>query len=519
VPCPERAVIFLAWSLSASAASLDMIEVGGAYGTPAATNPSAVWWNPAGLAVRGGTQVLLEAAPTFGGVNVVRDNPNYGELTPFEGFPDAYDYGGAERFSSIGVVPFLGVSSDLTVPGLGVGLGLYVPTAKAANTDQEWGPNRFAARDASIRAVHLSAGASYRIRELVSLGVSASVVDSSFYASTDASVLPDLAWSVEGITGNSGVVDPIYQDGLIEDRAYSSTLSLGGQSPDGGHGALRDRAVTFGAGVYVTPLEQLGISVAWNQGVSLVHEGDFSLAFQCPPEADVTGRNLAQDSGTCNTTVPGTAKVSYRLPSRLHLGVAWLPVERVRLELMGAWVGWGVQQDYAVTPLVNPDDLPWQGLKDYARESAKIINQERLLARGLRDSFWVGVDGKVDVVEKVTVGGRITFDRAAVPTSYVSASNIDADTVILQGMAQYRPVPKLGLGLSYSYAASGARTVTNSVFSQDIARADPNSPGFYDANDAVDRVSYPSANGRYSLGIHRIGVSVQARFGGGATGL
>jgi hypothetical protein len=170
-----------------------------------------------------------------------------------------------------------------------------------------------------------------------------------------------------------------------------------------------------------------------------------------------------------------------------------------------------VQQDYAVTPRVNPDDLRWKELEDYARESAKIM----------RDSFWVGVDGKVDVMDEVTVGGRITFDRAAVPTSYVSASNIDADTVILLGMAQYRPVPQLGIALSYSYAASGARRDEQRVLA-DIARADPNNPAstpLYNTDDAIDRVWYPSANGRYALGIHRIGVSVQARFGGGGPGL
>ena len=307
-------MLFCAWFSLASAASLDLLEVGGAYGTPAATNPSALWWNPAGLAVRGGTQFLVEGAPTFGGLTAERANPDYGDLTAFEGFSDSYDYGGTERFSSLGVVPFVGVSSDLGLDGLGLGLGLYVPTAKSAKTDQEWGPNRFAAREGSIRAAHLSLGASYRIQDLLAIGLSGSVVDSSFYAKSDASVLPDLAWTVKGVTG----LDELpgwYEDGRIEDRAYTSTLTLGGVDGDG-HGTLHDRTFTFGGGLYLTPTDRLGISVAWNQGVRLEHEGDATFEFQCPPEADENGRPAAESSGTCGTSVTGTVTASYRQPTQ-----------------------------------------------------------------------------------------------------------------------------------------------------------------------------------------------------------
>lgn len=503
-------MLILSWSLGASAASLDLLEVGGAYGTVAATNPSALWWNPAGLAVGGGTQILVEAAPTFGGLNVDRTNPDYGTLQEFPGYPTTYDYSGSERYSSIGVVPFVGVSSDLTVPGLGLGLGLYVPTGKAAASDEEWGASRYAAREGSIQTLHTSLGASYRIRELVSLGLSGSLVTSRWYGNSDASVYPDLAEKVRDTLG--GTLPETYQDGYIEDQAYTATLVLGGAEDGGGHGVLTDTTFTFGGGVYVTPTDRLGISLAWNQGVSLDHEGAVSFQFQCPPEYDEDSFAAATDGGTCNTTIPGEATLAYKLPSRLHAGVAFLPVDRVRLEVMGAWVGWHVLQDYKVDILVNPSDVPVED-SQFALATAELLRQDRLLARGAKDSFWVGLDGKVEVEEHVTVGGRFTFDKAAIPTEYVSASNIDADTFLLEGMTQIRPVPRLGVGLSYSYAASAARTVTNSVFSQDLDGASALSDNYYKLDDAIDRTFYPSTNGTYALGIHRIGVSVHARLG------
>ena len=117
--------VFLLLTSGAHAASLDLIEVGGAWGTPAATNPTALWWNPAGLAVGGGTQVHVEVAPTIGTVTAARDNPDYGELDPTyfaEGYPESYDYSGTDTLRYVGAVPFVGVSSghDVVIGGSSV---------------------------------------------------------------------------------------------------------------------------------------------------------------------------------------------------------------------------------------------------------------------------------------------------------------------------------------------------------------------------------------------------------------
>jgi long-chain fatty acid transport protein len=506
------------WCGAAQAASLDLLEVGGAFGTPAATNPTALWWNPAGLAVHGGTQVYAEGAPTFGSVAVDRPNPDYGPvtLTPemeAAGFPGAYAYGGTETFRSTAVVPFLGASSDFGVPGLGVGLGVMVPSGRGASSTERNGPNRYAIREGMILAPRVSLGAAWRWRELVSVGLSGAAVRSSFYADSDVSTYPDLTEAVRDYIPG-GVLPPEFQDAWIEDPAYGANLVLGGAEKGGGHGSLTDTAFTFGGGLYLTPLgEKLGISLAWNQGVSLANTGDLTLRFACPPAFDATARATAEDGGLCDSTIPGRATVSYRLPSRLHLGVAVVPTDRVRVELMGAWVGWGVFDDYDVSLEVDKDDL--DGVNpDATARSATLLSAPRQQARGARDTFWVGVDGKVDLSELVLVGARATFDRSAIPTAYVSGNNLDADTLLLQGVTQLRPSPKVGIGLSYTYALSGAREVTDSVFSQDLARANVTHPRYYLTNPAVNRTFYPTANGTYALDVHRLGISVQGRFGG-----
>jgi long-chain fatty acid transport protein len=506
----------------ARAGSLDLLEVGGAYGTVAATNPTAVWWNPAGLAIHGGTQFYAEAAPTVGSVRAVRDDPDYGQvqLTPemdAAGFPTAYAYGGEETFRSTAVVPFVGASSDFGVKGLGVGLALLVPSGRGASSTSPNGPNRFAIREGLILAPRVSLGAAYRIKELVSVGLSGSLVRSSFYADSDVSTYPDVAETQR--QKNGGVLQPSFQDPYLEGDGYGTTLVLGGRDEDGGHGSLTDTAFTFGAGVYVTPgTDKVGISLSWNHGVALTHTGAATFEFGCPPDYDELAQTAQEYSGLCNSTVPGEATVSYRLPSRLHLGVALLPKEGVRLELMGGWVGWGVFDNYDVTLLVNPADIDSPGGRSVAAEAATSLSQTRQQARGARNAVWAGLDGKVDVAKSATVGARATFDQSALPDEYVSGNNLDANTLLLQATTQLRPLrhgsDKLGVGLSYTYALAGARVVKDSVFSQDLARANVESPDYYLETPAVNRTFYPSANGSYDLDVHRFGLSLQGRFGG-----
>ncbi|MFN7146885.1 MAG: hypothetical protein ACK4YP_24130, partial [Myxococcota bacterium] len=62
----------------ARAASLDNLEIGGPWGSPTATDATAAWWNPAGLAAGRGTRVMVEGAPTFASVTYERAEPNGG---------------------------------------------------------------------------------------------------------------------------------------------------------------------------------------------------------------------------------------------------------------------------------------------------------------------------------------------------------------------------------------------------------------------------------------------------------
>lgn len=494
----------------ARAASLDLLEVGGPYGTVGATNPTALWWNPAGLAVKAGRfQFYAEGAPTFGHVVADRANPDYGEIVLEQeaiddGWPTSYDYSGSERFAFTGVVPFLGVSSDLSVDGLGVGLGLAVPNARGGGSDQEWGANRYILRDGNITAIHLMLGGAYQFKDLVSVGARFSLVNSSWYANTDTSAFVDLAHIIDDI----GTVPPEYQDAYIEQRAYSATSVFGGEDADGKHGALHALGATFAAGVYITPPgDKVAISLSYNHGVRLDHTGDLTLKFQCPPEYDALGSIGAKAYGLCDANLQGDGTVGYTLPSRLHLGVVLRPTDALRLEAMGGYVFWSQFTDYEITTYVDPQVFI-QGTPPLnatvAQNASDLVSQDLLWARDNQDTYWLALDGKLNLPGPLRAGARVTYDHHAIPTSALSANNIDFDALITGVMAEVRATKKLGVGLSYSHQFWFDREVTDSAFRVSL---DPDvaSPGRY---------FYPSANGSYSGAVDRLGLFVRGRFGG-----
>ena len=174
--CPLAFALALA-SAPAHAASLDLLEVGGLWGTPTATGPTAVWWNPGAMSGGSGTRFLFELAPTIGGVTIDRDDPNYSDDT---------DFSGSETFSTVQPIPFLGVVSDFGVPGLGVGLAGFVPMGRGgSSTSEEPGASRTHLRVALILPLPASLSVSYGMENVFGIGASVTYIHSTWQATLD----------------------------------------------------------------------------------------------------------------------------------------------------------------------------------------------------------------------------------------------------------------------------------------------------------------------------------------------
>jgi len=309
------------------------------------------------------------------------------------------------------------------------------------------------------------------------------LVDSSWSARLDTEALTALDVAIAELGQSSG-----YTDDMVEDPRYGSTLEFD---------TLKDNTVSWSAGLRVVAVpDRVVLAVSHVHGYRLRHTGDVALSFGCPPQDDTLGRFGAESYGVCNVDLDADAKVAYDMPSRWSLGLQLHPSEHLAVELMGGWIGWSAFTDFDITVSGVEERNELQ-----KPAAADLVNQRRQWARANRDTGWGGVDVKGELGEQWLVGGRVLYDRAAVPNEAVLANNYDADTLLLSGLVAYRPLPALQVGLSFTHHLMPTRTITNSAFGVTLE------------DQVEDRWFYPHGNGTYRASIEHIDLVVRTSFG------
>ena len=446
---------------STFAASLDTVEVGGPFGTPTSTDASAIWWNPAGLALESTTRFSLEVAPMWGSLTVERDEPN----------------GGSQTWGGASAVPYIGVAHSPR-RGPSFGLALSVPYAKGG-LEEERGVGSFSLRESTVAAGYLSGAVAWDPHPNVSLGAALSGVGGIWASTVDMDTVPDLHQSLLDM----GETSP-YTDADLEDPAYAATA----QFED-----LTASAVTGAVGVNVgNHLVTLGL--AYHHGATLDHRGEAQVQFGCPPTDDEIGRFGAESKGVCHTRVVADARAVYHLPSRVHVGLAITPREGIRFEAMGGWVGWAAHDSFDITlsniaeknPHVDPD-------------TAESIEGARPKAVDGQNAVFGGVDVKVQPRESWTLGGRILYDQASVPDEMLSPSNADFDSLRVTGLSAVEVREGIELGVSLTGIASASRSTDDSAL---WVTLDPNAK-------AEEPYRYPHGNGAYSSTMGRAGITLR----------
>jgi long-subunit fatty acid transport protein len=462
----------------AAAGSLDAVEVGGPWGTVLSDEPTALWWNPAGIAAAGGTQVYIEAAPTWGNVQFQRANPN----------------GGMGPLGSAGVLPFGGITSDLTVKGLGVGMAMGAPVARPGSQVETGSPGNYHLRAGEIMKIHGIVGAAYEYNDLFAIGATVQLVSSTWGAELDYDGLPDLVdeMSALGINEVEGLeVD--YTDADLESEDYRVTLDFE---------QLKDTTVTWSIGGRIQPIEQLAFGFSYVAPYRVDNVGDTQLRFGCPSQDDTIGRYGMEAFGLCDAngggrTLDASGIIGYDLPARLHFGVMGRPIESLRLEIFGAYVTWSRFSDFDITIEDIAEKNAFE--TDLQQKSTPALTQQkRQWARDNVNTVLLALDTKYTISPKWLVGARVTYDKSAVPDATLSTNNYDADLVILMAHAAFNPVPPLRIGLSFSEYLATTREVSDSAFGMTLA---PESR-------KADRYYFPQMNGTYASNVHRIGLNV-----------
>jgi long-chain fatty acid transport protein len=420
----------------ASAGGFTTTRFGGEHGHAASSDLSSIYFNPAGLALGGGTAVYVEGLVAYRTVDYVRDagaidNPGTG--TPADA--EAANAGPAS-LANVLAAPFIGVATSLGNTGLSVGVAAYAPfggqadwdTNEAYRDDAAYpgavdGTQRWAAIAGAQRTLYGTLGVAWRARDRrIAVGLGLNAISSEV--------------------------------SLLRARNATGTDDVTGE----GRSLLELTDTTFGLGLGVmwqaTPDVRIGASYQGRPGF-----GEMSLR-----------GTLTNKFGSAPETVLEDVELRQALPDILRVAAEVRLSDALVLRLAADWQRWSAFEnqclvDYAVDPdpvcAFNEDG----SLDTAAGGRGVVVN----LPRDWQDTFSGRVGAGYRVTPRLLAEGSVSLDTNAVPDETIDPSLFDMTKLIVQAGAQ------LTLGAGLFVRATLGQVV---YFSRDVAprAVDPAAP-------------------------------------------
>jgi long-chain fatty acid transport protein len=456
------AVLALA-PLSARATGIMVARFGGEHGSPMTSDPTALYYNPAGIAWAVGTNLYVEGLLAYRTFTFDRDaagidNPNAMPGTPQSGI--AANSGKGTLANVVGS-PFIGITSDLGVKNLGVGAALYVPfggsqvwdkNAAFANNSQypgaQDGTQRWWDIEGTIRSIYFTVGGAYRLPGNLSLGLGANVV----MHNTD-----DLR-----ATNANGSDNLVNGDGSVAE----------------GRALLNTSGVTF----------SLGAGLAWRP----TPDWTIGVSYQSQP-----GFGTMSEEGTLKKKL-GTTDISnqdidhrYALPDVIRLGASFRPTNEVELRLWGSFERWSVFTEECLLDKADPNrNCALNDRGAIATGGSGIIN---VIPRHWQNGIALRASGSYWLKPSIELMLGVGYDGNAVPDQTLELSLPDQQKINATVGAIFKDfaVQRLSLHLEYSAFIGFSRTIA---------------PRTTEPYDAPSRV--PDSAGSYSefIGVLTVGV-------------
>lgn len=409
----------LAVAGTAHASGFATARFGGEHGHPTTDNPTAIYYNPAGLAEETpGMEKKPWRLKFFIDGNLALRWAGWSHEASASDTPEPDDAKGANTgqadLFNVAAAPMIGASfkiNDVGPGDLGIGVGFFVPFGGASawdkNSDFEGnksyagpvdGVQRWHAIDGTLRSMYVSLGVAYDIMHRVSIGVSGNLVMNEVKTirarNADGSNDIDLEGrsliDVSGITGSLGV-------GIIGEVAPEQVwIGFSYQSqPNFGEQALEGTLTNHLAG------------------------------------------SLAE---------PADVKFLQSLPDVYRLGVRARPVKEVELRLFGDVTNWSVFDRQCVIPAeqetcdLNPDGSVKEG-------DATILQ----LPRNWGPAFGVRAGGSYFLSEVAELFLGAGYDSNAVPDSTLEPALTDFHKASIAGGARFSAGDTFAAAISYTH--------------------------------------------------------------------
>ncbi|HVU01516.1 MAG TPA: outer membrane protein transport protein [Polyangiaceae bacterium] len=433
------------------AAGLTVARFGAEHGHPMTTEPTAVYYNPSGIADSEGGHV-------FGDVTLAFRRASYEHA---RASTDATDPTGAEgantgraTLSNVIAEPFVGAT--YRIQRFALGAAFYTPFGGQNSWDENGayrgnatapgavdGVQRWYAISGVLRSSYFTLATAYSFGP-VSVGVSANLIQT-------------VADTVQARNSNGG--DDVRTEGRAWLDAHSWDPSLG-------------------LGVTVTPLRdkstlRLGLSYQSqpNLGGGIVTKGTLHTSF--------AGRRADSD-----------VRFTTDLPDVLRAGVAYRPREDVEVRLFGDYQRWSVLDHQCIYLAssrcnLNPDGSAQPG-------SAVILN----FVRNWHDTFGVRAGGSYWMDPRLELLAGVGYTSKAVPDSTLEPALLDFDAVSASAGAVFAYLGPVRIATTYTHVFYLPRDTTGRSLHPTFA-APSNSP---------------DSSGKYTLALDLLNVNADVRF-------
>lgn len=449
-------------ALEAGASGFQTSRFGGEHGHPTTSNPTAIYFNPAGLALERGTRIYLDAALALR--NATYDRPPAAISDPGGNTPDdALDANaGTAKLDNVAFIPFGAIVSDFGLENFGAGVGVYVPLGGSARWDRNAdfegargetypgavdGVQRWFTIEGTIRSLYLTAAAAYRIPSIrLSVGAGFNLIQSEVHTIR---------------ARNADGTDDLVQGGLPKEGRSLIDVS----SWDLG----------FSIGAIWEPVERFWVGASYQSQPGfgeIALKGKLRTQF---PTAEATEQDVV---------------LTQALPDIWRLGFRWQPDERWELRVFGEYARWSVFRDQCVFAKEGRCAIEEDGA---AAPDARGVIQN--IPRRWRDGFGVraGVSRWFTPAVEGYVG--VGYDSSAIPARTLDPSLYDMDKLSASVGARVQ--------LTDWWAVSATLTPVF-YFTREIAVAD--SQGFETPS------SQPNAAGTYEQFIGVLDVNTEFRF-------
>jgi long-chain fatty acid transport protein len=411
---------------SAGAAGFASARFGGEYGNPVATNPTALYYNPAGIAFSDGIDLFADGDLAIRHATWTHQAPmpNASENM----FAQTGNSGTAHLLNVFGG-PALG--GTIKLGNLALGAGLFVPFGGRV----DWGKNnqfsssypagqtcggngacplamdgvqRWHIIDAALTFIYISAGAAYKLGPL-SIGATGNFIDSTL---TDS----------QSKTSSGNVIDSTLETtGALNVSGFNGSFGVGVMAE-----ALPER-LWFGASYQAQP----GLGPQTLKG---------SLVYTPGPAPYYAG----------GAPTPYQVDFHEALPDIYRAGARWRASDRVELRLFGDYTRWSVMKSQCVNQANTPagDTCFVYPNGGTASNSAAIFAN---IPRNWKDTYGIRVGGTYWVNPGVEVFAGLGYETAAVPDSTLEPGAMDADNIGIAGGARIKLTPMMWIAASYTH--------------------------------------------------------------------